>query len=119
MKRIALFVLIISLTSLAHGQTPTLTQCKTTADMLMAVTSDSQFSHLTASMTAGDELELSTKLAQCQDAYAKQLTPKQFDKTDRMMYKLDADVINRMYGFMERHHLTDKFNDEEEARRKK
>ena len=35
------------------------------------------------------------------------------------MYKLDADVIKRMYGFMERHHLTDKFNDEEEARRKK
>jgi hypothetical protein len=119
MKQIALFLFAIGLTGLAQAQTPTLTQCKSTADMLMAITSDSQFSQLTSSMTAGDELEFSTKLATCQDAYARQLTPEQFDKTDRMAYRLDADVISRMYGFMERHHLKDKFNDEEEARRKK
>lgn len=117
MKRIALFVILAA--SFAQGQTPTLAQCKTTADMLMAVTSDAQFSQLTASMTAGDELNFSTKLAQCQSSYAQQLTPKQFDKLDRVVFKFDADVISRMYGFMERHHLDNKFNDEEEVRRKK
>jgi hypothetical protein len=70
-------------------------------------------------MTAGDELVLSTRLAKCQEAYPNQLTSMQRDKLDRVVYKLDADIIARMYDFIERNHLADKFNDEEDARHKK
>jgi len=38
---------------------------------------------------------------------------------NRIIYKLDADVVARMWEFIERRHLADAYNDEHEAKRKK
>ena len=70
-------------------------------------------------MTAGDELVYSTQLAKCLEEYPSELSTTQIDKLDRIAYRFDADVVRRMYDFLERHKLADKFNDEEEARKSK
>jgi hypothetical protein len=61
-------------------------------------------------MTSGDELQLSTQFAQCLE---------KIDRLNRIIYKLDADVVARMWEFIERRHLADAYNDEQEAKRKK
>ena len=114
---LSLLIILLFGSLTAVGQT--LQQCKSAANDFLAVKTDADFSGFAKTMTAGDEIQLSTKLVQCLDRYRNQLTPQQSDKLDRASYKLDADVISRMFDFLERHHLSDTFNDEEEARRVK
>jgi hypothetical protein len=117
MKPSAFLLLLVLLCGSLAGVGQTLKQCKTSANGLFAVKSSGDFSAFSKTMTAGDELQLSTNLARCLDHYRDRLTPQQFDRLDRMVYTLDADVISRMFDFLERHNLSDKFNDEEQARK--
>jgi hypothetical protein len=118
MKRIVLLAFVLFGSAVVMGQN--LKQCTTIAnDLIATVKTDSDFSSLSKHLTAGDELVLSTKLSHCLEQYQAQLTPAQFGKLDRISYKLDADVISRMFDFMQRHNLADEFNDEEEARKAK
>jgi hypothetical protein len=112
------FVLFASLVAVSQSD-PNLAQCRSGAGQLVMVETNSDFSSLSKSMTTGDELVLSTRLARCLELYPTELTPVQFSKLDRMVYKLDADIIQRMFDFIERRHLTNAFNNEEEQRRVK
>jgi hypothetical protein len=118
MKRYILLACVLFGSAFVMGQN--LNQCTTTAnDLIATVKTDSDFFPLSKYMTAGDELVLSTKIAHCLEQYHSQLTPAQFEKLDKVTYKLDADVISRMFDFMQRHNLADEFNDEEEERKAK
>jgi hypothetical protein len=116
------FLLIVLVGLVAIGnptRAQTLEQCKTTADGLQQIKSDTQFEQFTSSMTAGDELNFSTKLAHCIENHSYDLSAAQVDRLNRVIYRLDADVIARMHSFIERRHLIDAFNDEQEVKRKK
>ena len=69
-------------------------------------------------MTAGDELVLSTQLERCLSLYPKLWSPSEAATINGLIYDLDADVIKRMFDYLDRHRLSDNFNDEEEARKK-
>lgn len=103
--------------ALTFGQTAD--QCRAVANQLAAINTDSDLASLEKTMTAGDELVLSTKMAACLDNQKKELTPIQFDALDRIGYKLDADVIERMYDFIEHSKSAEAFNDEQERNRQK
>lgn len=115
MRKLTILLLILLVAAVAHGQEPSLKQCSGSANLLAAV----NFEGSLKGMTAGDELNLSSRYARCLDLYQKDLTPAQWDTLDRAVYKLDADVIARMFAFLERHHMNETFNDEEEARKTK
>jgi hypothetical protein len=113
------FILIVyALPSPAQQQPqPTLAQCKAFAQMLTdndTVVVDK----LNHDGTAGDLLVMSTQLARCQELYQKDLPPASLDALSRVGYRLDSLVIERMNDFLERHKLMDKFNDEEEQRKR-
>lgn len=67
--------------------------------------------------TAGDLLVMSTQLARCQELYQKELSLASLEALNRVGYRLDSLVIQRMSDFLERHKLMDRFNDEEEQRK--
>jgi len=109
------------LVPLAKGQT--IEQCKSAIGDLMHVKTEQDFSvffdALTKPMTSGDELTFSTNLARCLAQYEDQFSAEQVRRLNLLIYKLDADVILRMQNFLERHKLSDTYNNEEEHRRKK
>ena len=113
----ALFGVLFLTVPACQGQT--IEQCKAASKDLASVKTDSDFTNLISSMTAGDEMTLSTRLARCVEQHSADLTPLQVDKLNRMVYRLDADIISRMYNFLEQHRLADTFNDEQESKRKK
>ena len=47
------------------------------------------------------------------------LTAAEIAWLNMLVYKLDADVIDRMWDFIEKRHLADAFNDQQEANRTK
>ena len=97
----------------------TVEQCKSASKDLASIKTDLDFTQFVSTMTAGDEMNLSTQLTKCVERHSADLTPLQVDKLNRMIYRLDADVISRMYNFLEQHRLADAFNDEQESKRKK
>jgi hypothetical protein len=103
----------------ASAQAQTVEQCKSASKDVALVKTTSDFAKLVATMTAGDELALSTKFAKCVEQHSERLTAYEIDTLNRFAYRLDADVISRMYDFLEKHRLADTFNDEQEAKRKK
>jgi hypothetical protein len=119
MKMILATCAVVLFLSASACQAQTIEQCKSASKDLALVKTDSDFAKLVASMTAGDELALSTKLAKCVEQHSEHLTAPEVDKLSRFVYRLDADVIARMYDFLQQHHLADVFNDEQEAKRRK
>ena len=114
-----LIALLLSWLQLCFAQSkPTIEQCRTTANYLLAL-SATDLEKLQKQMTAGDELVYSTQVAKCLEEHPAELSKTQVDRLDRIAYRFDADVISRMYNFLERHKLADKFNDEEQARKSK
>lgn len=98
---------------------PTLEQCRSALNDLSAIHSDADMQGLFATMTAGDEMNLSTSLTRCADKHSVVLSASDVARLNLFIYKLDADVLARMWDFIERRHLADAFNDEQEAKRKK
>lgn len=98
---------------------PTLEQCRSALNDLSAVHTDADMQGLFGTMTAGDEMNLSTSLARCADKHSVVLGTSDVARLNLFIYKMDADVLGRMSDFIERRHLTDAFNDEQEAKRKK
>ncbi|MCU1270709.1 MAG: hypothetical protein JWN74_2003 [Acidobacteriaceae bacterium] len=118
-KTIILIAVILGSAQVGSTQAmPTIEQCRTTANHLIALSS-AELAKFQNQMTAGDELVYSTQLAKCLEQYPTVLSQPQSDKLERIVYHFDADVIRRMLDFMQRHRLADKFNDEEEARKSK
>lgn len=95
---------------------PTLAQCKTFGETLIQ-SPEPIVDRLNHDGTAGDLLVMSTQLARCQEQYQKELSPASLDALNRVGYRLDALVMQRMSDFLERHKLMDRFNDEEEQRK--
>ena len=116
--RLTCFILLVSvLHSRAQDQPqPTLAQCKAFAQRLLD-NPTTVVDTLNHGGTAGDLLAMSTQLATCQERYQKDLSPASSDELNRVGYRLDALVMQRMFDFLERHKLMDKFNDEEEQRK--
>jgi len=119
MKAIIFALLPVSFLTVPACQAQTIEQCKSASKDLALVKTDSDFTNLVAAMTAGDELTLSTKLARCVERHSANMTASEVDKMNRIVYRLDADIISRMYDFLEQHRLAGIFNDEQEAKRKK
>jgi hypothetical protein len=67
----------------------------------------------------GDEMQLSTSLASCVALHSDVLSTAEIAKLNLLIYKLDAEVMARMWAFIESRHLADAFNDEQEAKRVK
>jgi hypothetical protein len=117
-------ILMTSLTLLLFGlpcspqsrPNPTLAQCKKFAETLIQ-NPGPIVERLSHDGTAGDLLVMSTQLARCQELYQKELSPASLDAVNRVGYRLDALVMQRMSDFLERHKLMDRFNDEEEQRK--
>lgn len=65
--------------------------------------------------TAGDNLQLSTEVAGCINNHSNELSKAEIEQLDWLSYTLDADVMSRMWNYLERHHLTDGFNAEDAA----
>ena len=119
MKSIVITIMLFASFKAAFSQTiPTTEQCQTTAKILLAL-SPVDIAKLQRHMTAGDELVYSTQIAKCLEHYPLALSRGQNETLDRAQYQFDADVIRRMFDFMQRHRLSDQFNDEEEARKAK
>jgi len=53
------------------------------------------------------------------DQHSDVLTGSEIARLNLLTYKLDADVLARMWDFIERRHLANAFDDEQEAKRKK
>jgi hypothetical protein len=98
------------------GRNPSLAQCKTFAEPLIQ-NPGPIVERLNRDGTAGDLLVMSTQLARCQELHQKELSPASLDALNRVGYRLDALVMQRMSNFLERHKLMDRFNDEEEQRK--
>jgi hypothetical protein len=119
MMKATIFILLGGLFLVPACKGQTIEQCKSASKELASIKTDSDFTNLVSSMTAGDEMNLSSRLARCVERYSADLTPLQVDKLNRIVYRLDADVISRMYNFLEHHRLAETFNDEQESKRKK
>jgi hypothetical protein len=100
-------------------QRPSVAQCRSGLNDLSAIHTDTDMQGLFATMTAADEMKLSTSLTRCVDQHSDVLTASEIARLNVFTYKLDADVLARMWDFIERRHLADAFNDEQEAKRKK
>jgi hypothetical protein len=110
-------VLLFALPSRAQQQPqPTLAQCRAFTHML-GDNPEAVVDKLNHDGTAGDLLVMSTQLARCQERYRKDLSAKSLDELNRVSYRLDALVIQRISEFMQRNKLMDRFNDEEEQRK--
>jgi hypothetical protein len=114
-----LIVLAILLITARGASSQSFQQCQSAASDVMKIKSDSDFTSFVATMTAGDLMSLSTSLARCVEAHAAELTTTQVDKLHRVIYKLDAETSSRLWNFIQRNNLDDKFNDEEQARMEK
>src|SRR5271166_2382614 len=88
-----------------------LAQCRSVLGDLSAIHTDAQARGLMAAMTAGDEMQLSTRLAACVSQHSGSLSPADINQLNLFAYKLDADVMARMWSFIESRHLGDAFND--------
>ena len=99
--------------------TPTVAQCRSGLNDLSAIHTDTDMQGLFGTMTAGDEMKLSTSLTRCADQHSDVLTASEVARLNLFTYKLDADVLARVLDFIERRHLADAFDDEQEAKRKR
>lgn len=63
---------------------------------------------------SGSLLQLSTEVGQCINAHSTELSAREIEQLDWLVYRLDSEVLSRMWDFLGRHHLADKFNDEDE-----
>ena len=118
MKRALLELLFASLTSVL-GTAQSVEQCRSGADELTELKTEADFSELSGIMTTGDELTLATNFAHCLKLFPTQLTPAQSDRLDRAVYNFNANIIERLLAFMERHKLSGSFNDEDQASKAK
>jgi hypothetical protein len=109
------------LTAGATQQTssPNVAQCRSALNRLSALHTDADIQGLFVAMTAGDEMVLSTSLASCVNKHSDVLDESEIARLNLFCYKLDADVMARMWDFIERRHLADAFNDEQEANKRK
>jgi hypothetical protein len=103
----------------ACARTVTVAQCRSALKDFTAIHTDEDVKRLTASMTSGDEMQLSTSLAACIAQHSDVLTSAEVARLNLFVYKLDADVMARMWAFIEKRHLADAFNDEQEATKAK
>jgi hypothetical protein len=118
MKR-ALLVLLFALLTSVFGMSQSVEQCRSGANELAELKTEADFSELSRIMTTGDELMLATNFAHCLKLFPTQLTPAQSDRLDRAVYNLNADIIERLLAFIERHKLSGSFNDEDQASKAK
>lgn len=100
-------------------QTVTVTQCRSAASDLRQVRTEQQAKQMFATMTSGDEIQMSTSFARCVQQHSDVLKADEVALLNLFIYKLDADAMARMWDFIERRKLADAYNDEQEARRVK
>jgi len=86
---------------------------------MSVIHTDVDAQRLFKAMTSGDEMQLSTNLASCVEQHSDILTAAEVARLNVLIYKLDADVMARMWAFIESRHLVDAYNEEQEARRVK
>ena len=110
---------LVPTSAFARPVTVTVAQCRNVLKEFAIVHTEADLNHLTAAMTSGDEMKLSTRLESCVDQHSDVLTHAEIARLNLMVYKLDADVIARMWNFMDKRRLGDAFNDEQEANRSK
>ena len=110
-------LMVASISALAQEKSdPTAKQCRHSYAMMDKI-SKHNLDFIRKSMTAGDELVLSTQLQRCLSIYPKFWSPSKTAEINGIIYDLDADVISRMFNYLDRQHLAEKFNDEEEKRK--
>ena len=103
----------------ARPVTVTVAQCRSALKDFTAIHTKADLNHLTAAMTSGDEMQLSTRLESCVDQHSDVLTHAEIARLNLIVYQLDADVIARMWSFIDKRRLGDAFNDEQEANKAK
>jgi hypothetical protein len=110
-------LMFASISALAQERSdPTAKQCRHSYGIMVKI-SKHNLDFMRKSMTAGDELVLSTKLQRCLSIYPNSWSPTQTSEINGVIYELDADVISRMFNYLDRQHLAGNFNDEEEKRK--
>jgi hypothetical protein len=110
---------LVPASTFARPVTVTVAQCRNVLKDFAAVRTDAAFNSLTAAMTSGDEMTLSTRLRSCVDQHSDVLTGVEIAALNLIVYKLDADVMGRMWNFIDKRGLGDAFNDEQEANKAK
>ena len=105
--------------SICSARAVTLAQCKSALNDIAQVRTEKDFKMMVSAMTSGDEMQLSTSLASCMEHHSEELPAPGGALLNAFIYKLDADVIARMWDFIEKRGLADAYNDEQEAKRVK
>ena len=118
MKR-ALRMLLFALLTSVFGMTQSVEQCRSGANQLTELKTEADFSELSGVMTTADELILATNFAHCLKLFPTQLTAAQSDRLDWAVYNFNANIIERLLAFVERHNLSGSFNDEDRANKAK
>lgn len=105
-------VFVVMLLSVAAFGQANLQDCKTVAAGVDKVGRQKVQIDL-ARQTAGTLLQLSTDAGQCINAHSTELSAKEIEQLDWLVYRLDAEVMSRMWDFLDRHHLANRFNNED------
>jgi hypothetical protein len=119
MLRILSMVVFSAVSVSARPVRVTLEQCRSAISQMSGIRTDADANRLFAAMTSGDEMQLSTRFESCIAQHSDTLNAAEIARLNVRTYKLDADIISRMWGFIEKRHLADAFNDEQEANKAK
>src|SRR6267154_5977608 len=101
MKMFIVAMFLVPASAFARPVTVTVAQCRSALKDFTAIHTEADFKGLTAAMTSGDEMQLSTRLEGCVDQHSDVLTHAEIARLNVIIYKLDADVIARMWDFIE------------------